>query len=206
MSTTDNNAKAASTTGATAAQPTEIPAAAKATAATADGYSSPYGVFEGQPDILYPNTPGFTPSQPVPVGGVILADGDLTYNANRRTKTIKVRNTGDRPIQIGSHFHFFEVNRYMEFDRPAAFGYRLNIPATTAIRFEPGEEKEVELVQYSGKVRVMGFNGLTQGYAGLEDIPTYYPIHTRAIRRMEEYGFKSEPEAEEDAEYTTPQK
>lgn len=197
MSTTDNNAKAASTA---------IPAAAKATAATADGYSTPYGVYSGQPDILYPNTPGFTPSESVPVGGVILADGDLTYNADRRTKTITVRNTGDRPIQIGSHFHFFEVNRYMEFDRPAAFGYRLNIPATTAIRFEPGEEKEVELVQYSGKVRVIGFNGLTDGYAGLEDLPSYYPAHTRALRRMQEYGFKSEPQSEEDAEYTTPQK
>ena len=206
MSTTDNNAKAASTTGATAAKPTEVPAAVKATAATADGYSTPYGVYSGQPDILYPNTPGYTPTDYVPVGGVVLAADDITYNANRRTKTITVRNTGDRPIQIGSHFHFFEVNRYMKFDRPAAFGYRLNIPATTAIRFEPGEEKQVELVQYSGKVRVIGFNDLTDGYAGLEDIPTYYPIHTRAIRKMEEYGFKSQPESEEEADYTTPQK
>ena len=95
---------------------------------TTDSYSTPQGVFSGQPDIAYPNTPGFTPKNYVPVGGVILADEELTYNDNRRTVTIKVRNTGDRPIQIGSHFHFFEVNRYMEFDRQAAFGKHLNIP------------------------------------------------------------------------------
>ncbi len=118
-------------------------------------YSTPQGVFQGQPDIAYPDTPGFTPKDYVPVGGVILADGDIDYNTTRRTVTLKVRNTGDRPIQIGSHFHFFEVNRYMEFDRQAAFGKHLNIPATTAIRFEPGEEKEVELVNYGGKRRVI---------------------------------------------------
>lgn len=154
------------------------------------GYSTPQGVFQGNPPIAYPETPGFQPSTPVPVGGVILADGDIEYNQDRRTVTLKVRNTGDRPIQVGSHFHFFEVNRYMEFDRPAAFGYHLNIPATTAIRFEPGEEKEVELVPFAGKRRLIGFNDLTQGYAGLEDTPTYYPIRTRAIARMNEYGFK----------------
>lgn len=173
--------------------------------AAPQGYTTPNGVYPGEPDILYPNTPGFTPKDYCPVGGVILAADDIEYNTDRRTKTLKVRNTGDRPIQIGSHFHFFEVNRYMEFDRPAAFGYRLNIPATTAIRFEPGEEKEVELVAFSGKDRIMGFNGLTQGYAGLEDTPTYYPVRQRAIDRMQKYGFKSESEDAADAEYTTPQ-
>lgn len=166
-------------------------------------YSTPQGVFSGQPDIAYPNTPGYTPAQPCPVGGVILADGDLEYNTGRRTATLKVRNTGDRPIQIGSHFHFFEVNRYMEFDRPAAFGKHLNIPATTAIRFEPGEEKEVEVVAFGGKRRVIGFNDLTMGYTGLEDTPTYYPIRIAALRRMVEYGFKSISEEEADAEFTT---
>lgn len=110
-----------------------------------DTYTTPNGVFQGQPDIAYPKTPGFEPSTPVPVGGVILAEGNIEYNTDRRTVSLKVRNNlADRPIRIGSHFHFFEVNRFMEFDREAAFGMHLNIPTTTAIRFEPGEEKEVE--------------------------------------------------------------
>ena len=170
-----------------------------------DGYTTPMGVFPGQPDICYPKTPGFTPSTYVPVGGVIVAEGNLNYNVDRRTKKLVVRNTGDRPIQIGSHFHFFEVNRYMEFDRPQAFGYHLNIPATTAIRFEPGEEKEVEIVQYAGKQRVIGFNNLVDGYAGLEDTPTYYPNYLHALRRMDNRGFKHESETQEEAEYTQTQ-
>ena len=88
-----------------------------------------------------------------------------------------------------------EVNRYLEFDRPKAFGYHLNIPATTAVRFEAGEEKEVELVAFAGKQRIIGFNGLVQGYAGLEDSPVYYPKRIESIRRMHEYGFRSEDEA-----------
>lgn len=167
-----------------------------------EGYSTPYGVFSGEPDIAYPNTPGFTPKDYVPVGGVILQDTPIEYNTNRRTVKLKVRNTGDRPVQIGSHFHFFEVNRYMEFDRPKAFGYHLNIPATTAVRFEPGEEKEVELVTYAGKVRVIGFNDLVNGYAGLEDHPTFYPKNIEALRRIKEYGFKSVTEEDEEGEYT----
>ncbi len=166
-------------------------------------YKTPQGIFEGTPQISYPNTPGFAPAQPVPVGGVILADGDITYNANRRTVSLKVRNTGDRPVQIGSHFHFFEVNRYLEFDRKAAFGYHLNIPATTAVRFEPGEEKEVELMTFAGKQRIIGFNDLVDGFAGLEDTPSYYPIEKRAFRRMQDYGFKNITEDEADAEYTS---
>lgn len=165
-------------------------------------YSTPHGVFEGEPPIDYPKTPGFTPKTYCPVGGVILADGDITYNANRRTVKVVCHNTGDRPIQIGSHYHFFEVNRYLQFDRSLAFGKRLNIPATTAIRFEPGEEKEVELVTYGGKQRVIGFNGLTNGYAGLEDTPTYYRTRIRAKNRRELYGFKTVSEEEAEAEVT----
>lgn len=172
------------------------------TPAPTEGYSTPYGVFSGEPDIAYPNTPGFTPKDYVPVGGVILQDTPIEYNVNRRTVKLKVRNTGDRPIQIGSHFHFFEVNRYMEFDRPKAFGYHLNIPATTAVRFEPGEEKEVELVTYAGKVRIIGFNDLVNGYAGLEDHPTFYPKNIEALRRIQEYGFKSVTEEDAEGEYT----
>jgi len=77
--------------------------------------------------------------------------------------TLKVRNTGDRPVQVGSHFHFFEANRALEFDRAAAFGQHLNIPASTALRFEPGDEREVRLVPYGGKRAVFGFNNLVDG-------------------------------------------
>lgn len=147
-------------------------------------------------------TPGFTPKEYVPVGGVILADTPIEYNVNRLTRKVKVRNTGDRPIQVGSHYHFFEANRYLEFDRPACFGYHLNIPATTAIRFEAGEEKEVEVVQFAGKQRVIGFDDLVNGYAGWEDTPTYYPKRITALRRMQEYGYKSVTEDQADSEYT----
>lgn len=172
----------------------------------APGYETPQGVFEGIPQIAYPNTPGFKPDKEVPVGGELLADSPIAYNLNRRTVKLVVRNTGDRPIQVGSHFHFFEVNRYMEFDRPKAFGYHLNIPATTAIRFEPGEEKEVELVTYSGKRRVIGFNGLVMGYTGGEDFPTYYPTRIKSLTKMKRYGFKSVDEADAEAEYNNNQK
>lgn len=170
------------------------------------GYSTPTGVYQGEPDICYPNTPGFTPTDYVPVGGVVLASDPIEYNANRRTVKLTVRNTGDRPIQIGSHYHFFEVNRYMQFDRSKAFGYHLNIPATTAIRFEPGEEKVVELVSYAGKQRIIGFNGLVGGFAGLEDTPAYYPRRVQATRKAQEYGFKCENEIEMESEAGTPQK
>lgn len=147
--------------------------------------------------------PGFTPKDYVPVGGVILASDPIEYNTDRKTVTLKVRNTGDRPVQVGSHYHFFEINRYMEFDREAAFGMHLNIPATTAIRFEPGEEKEVELVSFAGKQRIIGFDDLTNGYAGYEDTPTYFPKKIRAFSRMKKYGYKSVSQDEADAEFTS---
>lgn len=167
-----------------------------------NGYETPMGVYEGKPDIAYEKTPGFQPTEYVPVGGVILKEDPIVYNNDRRTIKLKVRNTGDRPVQIGSHFHFFEVNRYMEFDRTKALGYHLNIPATTAVRFEPGEEKEVELVSYAGKHRVIGFDDLVNGYVGLEDTPAYYPKRTEALRRMKEYGYKCVSEDEADGEYS----
>ena len=168
-------------------------------------YAQPDGIFPGKPAIAYPNTPGFKPATYVPVGGVILKDKPIEYNADRRTVKVTVHNTGDRPVQVGSHFHFFEVNRYMEFDRAKAFGYHLNIPATTAIRFEPGEEKEVELVAYAGKHRVIGFNDLVNGFTGLEDHPTFYPKNIEALRRVKEYGFKTISEDEAEAEYSETQ-
>ncbi len=96
-------------------------------------------------------------------GEYILSDGDIELNAQRRTARVVVRNTGDRPIQVGSHYHFFEVNRALNFDRKAAYGMRLDIPAGTAIRFEPGDEKEVNLVALAGARRVYGHNGLVNG-------------------------------------------
>lgn len=169
---------------------------------SAPTYSTPQGVFEGTPPIDAPKVPGFAPKTYCPVGGVILAEGDITYNATRRTAKVVVHNTGDRPVQVGSHFHFFEVNRYLEFDRSLAYGKHLNIPATTAVRFEPGEEKEVELVAYGGKRRVIGFNNLVDGYTGLEDDPTYYPRKLRAKSRRALYGFKTVSEDEAQAEVT----
>lgn len=139
---------------------------------------------------LYPAEAGFIPSQQVRIGGVVFGQGELHYNQERPTLRIRVQNTGDRPIQVGSHFHFFEVNRLLQFDREAAFGCHLNIPATTAIRFEPGDEREVELVPFAGKQRITGFNGLVGGYAGCEPKPDYYPARARALRRMLSRGFR----------------
>lgn len=96
-------------------------------------------------------------------GEIILKDSAIICNDSRETLTIKVTNTGDRPIQVGSHFHFFEVNRMMSFDREKAFGMRLNIIASTAVRFEPGEEKEVELTQFGGNQKIYGHNNLVDG-------------------------------------------
>ncbi|MBL0737753.1 urease subunit beta [Flavobacterium sp. GN10] len=96
-------------------------------------------------------------------GEIILKESAIICNDSRETLTIKVTNTGDRPIQVGSHFHFFEVNRMMSFDREKAFGMRLNIIASTAVRFEPGEEKEVELTQFGGNQRLFGHNNLVDG-------------------------------------------
>ncbi|UYW02302.1 urease subunit beta [Flavobacterium agricola] len=96
-------------------------------------------------------------------GEFFIGEGDIICNEGREVTTITAVNTGDRPIQIGSHFHFFEVNRAMQFDREAAFGKRLNIAASTAVRFEPGEEKTVELVPYAGQRIVLGHNDLVNG-------------------------------------------
>jgi urease subunit beta len=94
-------------------------------------------------------------------GEYILEKADIEINAGRKTATVTVINTGDRPVQVGSHFHFYEVNRQMKFDRKKTIGMRLNIAAGTAVRFEPGEEKIVELVSFGGNKILMGFNNLT---------------------------------------------
>ena len=96
-------------------------------------------------------------------GEIRPAAGMIEINVGRPVKTIRVANTGDRPIQVGSHFHFVEVNKYLTFDRELSVGMHLNIPSGTAVRFEPGEEKEVELTEFGGKRHVFGLNKLTEG-------------------------------------------
>lgn len=96
-------------------------------------------------------------------GEIITADGDIEINVGRQTVTLAIANTGDRPIQVGSHYHFFETNSALDFHREAARGFRLNIPAGTAVRFEPGQTRTVELVEYAGKREVFGFQAKVMG-------------------------------------------
>ena len=96
-------------------------------------------------------------------GEVMAAPGEIELNAGRETVTLSVENTGDRPIQVGSHYHFFETNSSLRFDRAQSLGFRLDIPAGTAVRFEPGDTKEVELVALGGTRTVYGINGLVNG-------------------------------------------
>jgi urease subunit beta len=117
-------------------------------------------------------------------GEYLLRKEDIEANAGRATAKVVVVNTGDRPVQIGSHFHFFEVNRQMAFDREKAFGMRLNIPAGTAVRFEPGEEKEVELVGFGGARKIYGFNNLVDGSVKGKNIK-------KALDKASENNFKN---------------
>ncbi|MEK9845925.1 urease subunit beta [Thalassospira sp.] len=96
-------------------------------------------------------------------GEIITKEGSLILNEGRETKTIMVANTGDRPVQVGSHYHFYETNPGLDFDREAARGFRLDIPAGTAVRFEPGQSREVSLVKYAGSGTVYGFNAKING-------------------------------------------
>jgi urease beta subunit len=96
-------------------------------------------------------------------GEYFLSDDPVEINAGRRTVRLEVTNRGDRPVQVGSHCHFFETNRQLAFDRPAAYGRRLNVAAGTAVRFEPGDTREVELVDLGGRREVLGLNGLVNG-------------------------------------------
>jgi len=99
-------------------------------------------------------------------GEIMTAEGELELNAGRPTLRVRVSNTGDRPIQVGSHYHFYETNRALAFDREATRGYRLNVAAGTAVRFEPGQEREVELVAFAGERKVFGFQGRVMGPLG----------------------------------------
>ncbi len=126
----------------------------------------------------------------VPVGGYVCRKEAVSFHEKLPVTTLKVRNTGDRPVQVGSHFHFFEVNRALEFDRAAAFGQHLNIPAATAIRFEPGDEREVSLVPYLGKRGVYGFNNLVDGPTAGK---TAEAKKAKAVAAAAKRGFRSAP-------------
>nr|WP_262402184.1 urease subunit beta [Actinomadura sp. CNU-125] len=120
--------------------------------------------------------------------------GSIELNAGQRRETLTVHNTGDRAVQIGSHFHFFEVNRALKFDREKAFGMRLDIPAGTAVRFEAGDTKEVRLVEYGGGMRIVGFGGLLDGSIRSA------AAKARALHRMRSRGYLET--SEEDASAT----
>jgi len=114
-------------------------------------------------------------------GEYIISDEEITANAGKATVSLRVTNTGDRPIQVGSHTHFFEVNKALRFPRERAYGFRLNIPAGTSVRFEPGDSRQVELTEYGGKKIVYGFSGLVNG--PLEE------KKSEALRKARDGGF-----------------
>ena len=118
-------------------------------------------------------------------GEYVLTSGDIIANAGRKTAKLTVSNTGDRPIQVGSHYHFFETNRALDFDRATAWGMRLNIPAGTAVRFEPGEQKQVEVVEVEGNKVGYGLNDITQGSLSNEG-----RLKDEALARAKAWGFK----------------
>jgi len=117
-------------------------------------------------------------------GEIIVKNKEIVCNEGKRTEKITVSNTGDRPIQVGSHFHFFEVNKALEFDRKVAFGMRLDIASGTAVRFEPGEEKEVTLVEIGGRKEIHGFSGLTEGNISDDK------VREKSFKKAKELGFK----------------
>jgi urease subunit gamma/beta len=124
------------------------------------------------------------PEDIVKPGEILAEPGEIELNAGRRKVAIKVTNTGDRPVQVGSHFHFFEANKALEFDRAAAFGLHLDIPAGTAVRFEPGESREVTLTEFGGTGELYGLNGLTNGSRHSQS------RKADALRRAREQGYR----------------
>lgn len=134
-------------------------------------------------DPIRPGKKPLSKDRRVP-GEILPLEGEIELHAGRRSTTLKVVNTGDRPVQIGSHYHFFETNAALDFDRAAAFGMHLDIPAGTAVRFEPGESKEVTLVEFGGSGELSGLNALTNGSARSE------AVKQAALQRARERGFK----------------
>jgi urease subunit gamma/beta len=140
------------------------------------------GFFEDGQKLVtvhQPIGPGQEPAEGALPGEIVAAEGDIELTPGRDTMTVRVANTGDRPIQVGSHYHFFEVNRALAFDRQRAFGMHLDIPAGTAVRFEPGEDRDVALVAFGGDRDLRGLNNLTDG----ADAAT-------ALTRARERGYK----------------
>jgi urease subunit gamma/beta len=135
-------------------------------------------------DPIRPGKAAIAAADRVQPGEIIAAPGDIEINAGRRRVTVKAVNTGDRPIQVGSHFHFFEANKALAFDRAAAFGMHLDVPAGTAVRFEPGESREVTLVAFGGTGEIYGLNGLTMGSSRSES------RKAEALRKARDQGFK----------------
>jgi urease subunit gamma/beta len=131
-----------------------------------------------------PIRPGRDPVPAGTPGEVVTAEGEIELSAGRAAATVSVANVGDRPVQVGSHFHFFEVNRALRFERERAFGMHLDIAAGTAIRFEPGDEREVDLVAFGGTREVHGLNRLTEG-------PAFGDARTAALERAERAGFST---------------
>ncbi len=119
-------------------------------------------------------------------GQYFIADGEILANEGRKTVSIRVTNTGDRPVQVGSHAHFFEVNRALSFPRDQAYGFHLNIPAGTSARFEPGDSREVELAEYGGRRIVFGFSGLVGGQLDEK--------REQAMQKARDGGFKGMPD------------
>ncbi len=135
-------------------------------------------------DPIRPGKEHLSEADQVRPGEIIPADGDIELNAGRRKADVRVTNTGDRPVQIGSHYHFFEVNKALDFDRDASFGMHLDVPAGTAVRFEPGEAKDVALVAFGGSGELYGLNSLTDGSHRSE------ANKQAALGRARERGFK----------------
>lgn len=136
--------------------------------------------------VHQPIRPGTTPLDPAEVtaGEIITPDGEIELNSGRTKLSLRVVNTGDRPIQVGSHFHFFEANKALDFDRAAAFGKRLDVPAGVSKRFEPGESKQVELVAFGGTGEITGFSSLTNGSIYSAE------VKAAALERARAAGFK----------------
>ena len=131
-----------------------------------------------RPGKAPPNEADYTPGELIP------ADGEIELNRSRRRRTVRVKNTGDRPIQIGSHYHFFEANKALEFDRATAFGMRLDTPAGVSRRFEPGLTREVDLVAFGGTGEVSGFNSLTNGSVHSDE------VRTKALEQARAGGYR----------------
>ncbi len=137
--------------------------------------------FDDGTKLVTVHNPIPTSKDTIIAGEYLIDDGDIELNAGYETTTFEVKNDGDRPIQVGSHYHFFEVNKELRFDRSLAYGKRLNIPSGTSVRFEPGSSKEISVVAFSGKRYISGFNGLVEGY--LDDATT----KQKAMKNLEKF-------------------